>query len=908
MNMNKCFTLFMFCLMTRIQKCITGKVNTSLDDVIRRRIGQFIEHCPETSTCSQYAKGLPEGVHRSYNHKPCCQACKCSDDCGFNCCPDRSEKLETEEALHNASRIERCIDSQHRRYDSFKHNGLSYRMVSECPYNYRDTDIQIKCRREYSDISFDVPLRYILPVFDNLTNLNYKNIYCAQCHNVELKRLEFASLNYECSESPRFTFNEGLTYIRDLSANLDSNGGDHCNILFTPYKRSECNRNFIDRCNLTGQWLIYDRETEASCLSYTSVYTDTFKNIHCFICNGFKETDIEYSCQIDYTSTVEEYFITIIDFSGPHDEHYYQYVFESNQRDVNNSCHPYSIYDTEKKSEWNLQCPVGMTLNKWYMMCQPKENSRISSISIEISLTPHPHSQARDSLKNILLYLTKQIKDKTELLVTKDVSFGGVQGAIHFKEDYRLKLESNKQISLKFIRSIDVRIEIMMNRANHRSRLFETVLDFTLVFTKLLRYGKFAANFRQFDSEVYDTQQHSYECWRDTSLIGLMICLQESDQTSGTFNFYIINDKIKNMSSIDVLNIEPEPFCPRVVLPKLLFADDINICNESKHLARILSDVFISKALRENSTHLFFCNEDYFQHISNLPTNTYHVKDEKISSPDINLLIIMYLAISCLSVSLLSLSLTLIVYSVFKDLRTLPGMNNMALVTSMFAFQATSLINTITDIEISWLCSFFAVFTHFSFVNSFSWMFICTYHMLKVFMNVRNRAVPRNDCLTFTVYTIFTTSVATVAVVATVITAEVQSGGNDIGYGGYGCYIKNSVMVLCAAAIPAAIIIVLNLGMFCITVYKISKHPSMSSAGATERSNIAIFAKLSTLTGLTWIFGFMFVFTKVNALAYIFVTLNAGQGLFIMLSFVCNRRVLRLIHSKFSVQTAASQS
>ncbi|XP_053377387.1 uncharacterized protein LOC123529171 isoform X2 [Mercenaria mercenaria] len=537
------------------------------------------------------------------------------------------------------------------------------------------------------------------------------------------------------------------------------------------------------------------------------------------------------------------------------------------------------------RSEWNLQCPVGMTLSKWYMTCLPKENSQISSISIEISLTPGPRSRSKDSIQNILLHLTEQIKDKTELLVTNDISLGRIQGAIHFKEDYSLKLESNKQISLRFIRSIDVRIEIMMNQANHRSSLFEKVLDFTLVFTKLLRSGNFVADFRQFDSEVYDKQNHSYGCWRDTGLIELMICLQQSDQTSGTFSFYIINDKIKIMSSVDVLNIEPEPFCPRVVLPKSSFADDINICGESKHLSSILTDVLISKALRENSTHLFFCYEDYFQHISNLPTNTYHAKD---------------LTISCSSVSLLSLSLTLVVYSVFKDLRTLPGMNNMALVSSLFAFQTMSLVNTISDIEIPWLCSFFAIVTHFSFVNSISWMFICTYHMLKVFMNVRNRSVPRNDCLTFTIYLIFTTSVATVAVVGTVITAEVQSDGNDIGYGGYGCYIKNHVMVMWAAAIPAAIIIVLNLGMFCITVYKISKHPSMSSAGATERSNIAIFAKLSTLTGLTWIFGFIFVFTKINAFAYTFVILNAGQGLFIMLSFVCNRRVLGLIRSKFS--------
>jgi hypothetical protein len=215
----------------------------------------------------------------------------------------------------------------------------------------------------------------------------------------------------------------------------------------------------------------------------------------------------------------------------------------------------------------------------------------------------------------------------------------------------------------------------------------------------------------------------------------------------------------------------------------------------------------------------------------------------------------------------------------------------MALVTSLIVFQLVSFVRTVANINISWLCTLIGIFTHFSFILSFAWMFVCTFHMFKVFVYIRNRSVDWNECRKFASYCIFTSSVAVSLVVITIVISVVRSDGEDTGYGGIICYLKDSTLILYLVALPIALVILFNIVMFCVVVYKIQKHPMLASSNPKERQNITVFAKLSTITGMTWIFGFIYTFTQIETFAFIYVILNAGQGLFIMLSFVCNRRV-----------------
>jgi hypothetical protein len=58
---------------------------------------------------------------------------------------------------------------------------------------------------------------------------------------------------------------------------------------------------------------------------------------------------------------------------------------------------------------------------------------------------------------------------------------------------------------------------------------------------------------------------------------------------------------------------------------------------------------------------------------------------------------------------------------------------------------------------------------------------------------------------------------------------------------------------------------------------------------------LLIFAKLSTITGATWIFGLLYAWTNMVVFSYMFIVLNAGQGVFIMFAFIFNRRVFQMI-------------
>ena len=49
--------------------------------------------------------------------------------------------------------------------------------------------------------------------------------------------------------------------------------------------------------------------------------------------------------------------------------------------------------------------------------------------------------------------------------------------------------------------------------------------------------------------------------------------------------------------------------------------------------------------------------------------------------------------------------------------------------------------------------------------------------------------------------------------------------------------------------------------------------------------------QIASLMGFTWIFGYIAAFTDVEALWYIYIILNSLQGVFIFVSFICNRRV-----------------
>ena len=131
-----------------------------------------------------------------------------------------------------------------------------------------------------------------------------------------------------------------------------------------------------------------------------------------------------------------------------------------------------------------------------------------------------------------------------------------------------------------------------------------------------------------------------------------------------------------------------------------------------------------------------------------------------------------------------------------------------------------------------------------------------------------------------------------------IIISVYHSDYEGIGYGGTICNITDYRMVGYVFAIPVGLVISANLALFIAVIVKIHRTPVVKSYTKSTRNYFAIYAKLSTVTGITWLFGFIYTFTDVEALEYVFIIFNAGQGAFLFLAFVCNKRVLGMYRYK----------
>ena len=131
-------------------------------------------------------------------------------------------------------------------------------------------------------------------------------------------------------------------------------------------------------------------------------------------------------------------------------------------------------------------------------------------------------------------------------------------------------------------------------------------------------------------------------------------------------------------------------------------------------------------------------------------------------------------------------------------------------------------------------------------------------------------------------------------VVINIVVSLASSSGQNIGYVGSNCYLSSITLQLITFAVPSAAIIICNILLFGFVVFKIKKFSTSSANLKQERNYLEIYARLSTLTGLTWVFGFLQLILRFETLEYVFILLNASQCVFILVAFVLNRRVLSL--------------
>ncbi|KAL4221459.1 hypothetical protein ACF0H5_019717 [Mactra antiquata] len=250
--------------------------------------------CPWANTC-----GLITLEFKTfYLGESCCHFCSCAfPGClkDMTCCLDilfnniDAYGVDKDETVDEPSRQEpHCVPlalDPNTVSDSNKYHGAL--MIDFCPTDTNE-DLDKNCTRPYTS-SF-LTFLDIVPVMSIVSGVMYRNIYCANCHNLHDKDLDKATARVSCQDGQLPNVGHGV-----LKAVFEEKT---CNVLFQPletYKTESCVLSVVE-CNTTGDWLHYDANIKKACNLYAQaifVQNRFYKNPFCAMCNGLNITDLE---------------------------------------------------------------------------------------------------------------------------------------------------------------------------------------------------------------------------------------------------------------------------------------------------------------------------------------------------------------------------------------------------------------------------------------------------------------------------------------------------------------------------------------------------------------------------------------------------------------------------------------
>lgn len=246
--------------------------------------------------------------------------------------------------------------------------------------------------------------------------------------------------------------------------------------------------------------------------------------------------------------------------------------------------------------------------------------------------------------------------------------------------------------------------------------------------------------------------------------------------------------------------------------------------------------------------------------------------------------------------SLLGSTLTFLTFCILPSLRTLPGKNMMCYTLSLFAAQLLFLVRSHSELLDSSACAIMGGLTHYFWLTVFTCTNIVSFHMFRLFVFSSLIHDDKNNVCQFLKNVFIAIFTPTVPVVINIILSYTVNG-TQFGYGGSACFLPSSIALLWFVILPITLQILFNLLMFSITFHYIRKTPKVESS--KDRNEFSIFLKLFLLTGVSWILLVVDGFFEISLFTFLATIINGSQGVFLFISYVCNKKVLRALKQKF---------
>ena len=261
----------------------------------------------------------------------------------------------------------------------------------------------------------------------------------------------------------------------------------------------------------------------------------------------------------------------------------------------------------------------------------------------------------------------------------------------------------------------------------------------------------------------------------------------------------------------------------------------------------------------------------------------------------------------CCSLSAIGCAFVLLTYSLFKELRALPGkilMNLTAavLATYLFLLIGNPLANATKKQEI---CETTAIFLHWLMLSQFFWMSIMSFEMVRIMYQANKLRQVESSTVANKMFLLYFSigwgipaTIILVLVVVNFTTDAIQYGKDGV------CWIGQTASFFAAFLTPVILFILFNGITFMVTftfLFRASRAQVKLNI-QNKKSFIRITIGIFSITGLTWIFGFVALLAKEIWVWCFYIILTSTQGLFICIAFTFTQKIFSMYKNKLRRQ------
>ncbi|XP_062588151.1 uncharacterized protein LOC134249802 [Saccostrea cucullata] len=731
--------------------------------------------------------------------------------------------------------------------------------------------------------------------------LSYKNIYCYICNNkfeVIAKSLNFSS-HYKAWEVNIVCRRELNIYYAASFTDMISNAlSQNCSLVFNTGDSFQCPKAFktgYSRCNVTSSLKTFDTDIQWACEN--SHYSEYLNTDFCQHCNPQASVDIDTcdNSSINYTPFYQEacslFPDTGVTLHNSFEPRYKNRFCESCYK----PCAPNCLLQQSRQYICNsdpgsniVRPPLVRTLFMFHGFQSSLNHGEMQSDQ----LSCYPGRNLID--ERCVVFFKTATRIIYTLNFEVNVNVESTETISNFNLNQTVKdifSEIRRQLKQIVFHGIKKYFVIPLITSRQLRQCHNTLNFKTLIYIKLQAYN-------YFDRSVVELSLFSFP---------------------SSFNF-TTSDKLRgirnNISSFSTLSVKVQGLqhTPPYIVDRWIYPSPSAYYDYLDSLNRSL---FESPVKNNHVSSLLFCkqtvyNKDDFtigyetleiilkktqqrfqiwQFVFSLKGKIHicqeDIQKKKMSSTESDLPLQIF-TLMCTGISLVCLLITFITYCLFKVLRTIPGLNLMSLVLSLFCAQLLFLFSNNKDDRIA--CEIVGILLHYFWLCTCSCLLICCFHMYRVFHSQNLvRSGVNFTISTFYRYIAFSYLTPLVVVCTNVIVMFAVNG--TLGYGVQICFVENIISNIVSFVIPLSLTCFINCFFFLNTVRGISSSSKMRKDKVSE---VKTFAKLFSITGLVWFVQILDAFVTWFVLSYLATALICLQGCFIFLSFCCSKTTKRL--------------